>query len=307
MEGAEHLGKNEAHCHCVRMPDGSLLNRYWDTRDVPREEAYLEDVATAKASARPAHEVYRDLRAAAASGWDFSSRWCDGDALPGIRTTRIVPVDLNAFLYRLESRIAVLAARNGDPAAAQRYTLLARERRAAVDRWLWSEELDTYADYDIGHGRTRDALTAAIVVPLFVGMAADGQAKRTAAALEADLLAPGGLGTTPVNSGEQWDRPNGWAPLQWMAIRGLQQYGQHDLACRIRERWLHTVSALYRREAKLVEKYALRGQPEQAEGGGGGEYPLQDGFGWTNGVTRCLLDDDPAHPCGRARAGAPSG
>ncbi len=307
MEGAEHLAKDEVHCHCARMPDGSLLNRYWDTRDIPREEAWLEDVETAKASGRPAHDVYRDLRAAAASGWDFSSRWCDGDALSGIRTTRIVPVDLNAFLFKLESRIAVLAARVGDEAAARRYTTMARERRAAVDRWLWSETLGTYADYDLDRGRTRDALTAAIAVPLFVGMSGDAQAARTAAALESGLLAPGGLGTTQVDSGEQWDRPNGWAPLQWMAIQGLLRYGHGDLACRIRERWLRTVGNLYEREAKLVEKYALRQLPEHAEGGGGGEYPLQDGFGWTNGVTRRLLDDDPAHPCRHSRAGKARG
>ena len=41
-----------------------------------------------------------------------------------------------------------------------------------------------------------------------------------------------------------------------------------------------------RRLEELLEKYDV----ETIKPGGGGEYPLQDGFGWTNGVTRALLD-----------------
>ena len=78
-----------------------------------------------------------------------------------------------------------------------------------------------------------------------------------------------------------------------MAMRGLQHYGISALAQEIRARWLETVSAVYKRESKLVEKYALRNVPaELAMGGGGGEYPLQDGFGWTNGVLLKLLSEE---------------
>jgi alpha,alpha-trehalase len=121
-------------------------------------------------------------------------------------------------------------------------------------------------------------------------MAEPGQAAALARTIERRMLAPGGLATSGVASGEQWDRPNGWAPLQWMAIRGLAAYGHADLAHEIAKRWLATVEEVYRREAKLVEKYALREvEGDRSRGGGGGEYALQDGFGWTNGVTRCLL------------------
>ena len=123
-----------------------------------------------------------------------------------------------------------------------------------------------------------------------------------AATLRDRLLEPGGLGTTRNTSGEQWDAPNGWAPLQWMAIRGLRAHGHHALAADIAHRWLETVGSLYEREGKLVEKYAMRPLPDGAHGGGGGEYPLQDGFGWTNGVTRRLLHEDPRDPAGQARA-----
>ncbi len=47
------------------------------------------------------------------------------------------------------------------------------------------------------------------------------QAERLADAVRARLLTPGGIMATEYESGEQWDKPNGWAPLQWMAIRGI--------------------------------------------------------------------------------------
>src|SRR4029078_11163085 len=74
MEGERSLAPGAAHRRLVRLRDGTLLNRSWDDRDTPREEAYREDVATARESGRPAAEVYRDLRAAAESGWGFWAR-----------------------------------------------------------------------------------------------------------------------------------------------------------------------------------------------------------------------------------------
>ena len=106
-----------------------------------------------------------------------------------------------------------------------------------------------------------------------------------------------------ARQGEQWDEPNGWAPLQWLAIRGLARYGHAVLARELGHRWLTTVGSLYERESKLVEKYALDAPADGARGGSGGEYPLQDGFGWTNGVTRKLLHEDPSHPMHHACAG----
>ena len=108
-------------------------------------------------------------------------------------------------------------------------------------------------------------------------------------------------------SDQQWDRPNGWAPLQWMGLRGLRAYGHTALADEIADRWLATVAEVYEAEGKLVEKYALREIPGgRTHGGGGGEYPLQDGFGWTNGVTRALLAEHPRHAAHRACARVPA-
>jgi alpha,alpha-trehalase len=104
--------------------------------------------------------------------------------------------------------------------------------------------------------------------------------------VQAQLLKPGGLVTTTIESGEQWDAPNGWAPLQWIAVKGLADYGESDLARTIASRWMNNVVATYRRTGKLMEKYNVV-DPSLASGGG--EYPGQDGFGWTNGVLRKLL------------------
>jgi alpha,alpha-trehalase len=134
----------------------------------------------------------------------------------------------------------------------------------------------------------RDDITAAALFPLFVGVARRQRAHETAEHVGAALLETGGLSTSTIETGEQWDAPNGWAPLQWIAVEGLERHGEHALAQQIGTRFLASVEAVYAAEQKLVEKYDV--EAGATVGGGGGEYPLQDGFGWTNGVTLMLLD-----------------
>ena len=281
MEGAESVAPGQQSARVARLSDGHLLNRYWDPRDTPRDESWREDVATASDSSRPAGDVYRDLRAGAESGWDFSSRWLDGEALSSIRTTMIAPIDLNAFLFGLETAIAV----SGD-AEATYYERLAADRREAMNIYLWNAADGYFGDYDIGNGMLRSPLTAASLAPLLVGAATQEQADATAKAVESGLLASGGLNTTLNHSGQQWDRPNGWAPLQWIAVAGLQNYGHNSLARDIAARWVHTVGATFARTGLLFEKYDV----ETSGAGGGGEYETQTGFGWTNGVTADFID-----------------
>lgn len=292
MEGADAASPRAAR-RVVVLPDGSVLNRYWDDRDVPRPESYLQDVRTAQqAPEREPAQVYRDLRAAAESGWDFSSRWLgDGKTLATIRTTSIVPVDLNSLLHHLETSIAKACSLQGEPGCVDEFAGRAEQRARGIERYLWNER-GHYADYDWEKGRIRDDLTAAALYPLYVGIASDERAQATARAVESTLLAPGGIPATTVDTGQQWDAPNGWAPLHWVAVEGLRRYGQTALAEQIGTRFLTDVTTLFAREGKLVEKYAVSGT--DFGGGGGGEYPLQDGFGWTNGVTLMLLDLYPA-------------
>jgi alpha,alpha-trehalase len=287
MEGADTLEPGKAHRRVVRLDDGTLLNRYWDDRDSPREESYREDVETARMSNRPVADVYRDLRAGAESGWDFSSRWlADGKSLATINTTALVPVDLNSLLFHLETILAKAYAVSRKPERAAEFRARAALRKAAVRRYLWDAREGIYTDYLWRENKPTGTVTAASVYPLFFGLATQAQADRVAQVVRARLLKPGGLVTTTVQSGQQWDAPNGWAPLQWIAIEGLNAYGKRALAQTIARRWIGRVVTAYRNTGKLMEKYNVVNPSLVA---GGGEYPGQDGFGWTNGVVRKLL------------------
>ncbi|KWA38308.1 trehalase [Burkholderia multivorans] len=288
MQGESTTPRGQAARHVVAMPDGAVLNRYWDASDTPRDESYLEDVTTAKAaSGRAANDVYRDLRAGAESGWDYSSRWLgDGKTLATIRTTSIVPVDLNSLMFHLERTIVKGCTITHDVGCVIDFSGRAARRALAINRWLWNRG-GYYGDYDWQLRKSRDGVTAAALYPLFAGVAWPERAKATAREVRKTLLQPGGLATTTETTGQQWDAPNGWAPLQWIAIEGLRRYGEPALAKDIGTRFLADVKHVYATEGKLVEKYVVEGAGQG--GGGGGEYPLQDGFGWTNGVTLKLL------------------
>lgn len=285
MDGAMALRPGAAHRRVVKLADGTVLNRYWDDRNTPREEAYKEDVATARQAGSGLPEVYRHLRAAAESGWDFSSRWLAGKTLSTIHTTDLIPPDLNSLLYRLERTIAKGCEITADAACAKDMNSKAEARKAAITRYLWNEKSGAFTDYDWRKQQLNAQVTAATVYPLYFNVASKAQGKTIATTVRATLLQPHGLATTAVRTGEQWDAPNGWAPLQWLAIKGLNNYGEQQLAATIAQRWVGKNLQVFKATGKLVEKYDVSGDAA----GGGGEYPLQDGFGWTNGVLRKLL------------------
>jgi alpha,alpha-trehalase len=304
MQGASALRRGMARRRVVAMPDGSILNRYWDDRDTPRDESYREDTELAHASGRPARQVFRDIRAAAESGWDFSSRWfADGHTRGTIDTTEIVPIDLNSLLFGLENAIRSGCERQADKGCAEEFARRAAARHATIDRYLWDASTGAYLDYRWTHRAPVARLSAATLYPLFVALASESQAAAVSKTMSRELLKPGGIVTTPLDTGQQWDAPNGWAPIQWIAIAGLRQYGQVSLAATIACRWMTNVEDVYRQSGKLVEKYDV---VTTGRSGGGGEYPLQDGFGWTNGVMRKLIalyPEDSARQCDVNRGG----
>lgn len=274
----------------IKLDKTTYLNRYFDNYAAPRPESYSEDVETAKlAEDRADKQVYVDLRAGAESGWDFSSRWFgDPDKIETIQTTDLIPVDLNCLLYNLEIKIADCYRSLLQFPLAKYYRDRASKRRAAIDRYLWDEAKGFYFDYDFAKREQRSDYTLAGTFPLYAGLASAEQAARVAQVIEEKFLQDGGVVTTLKDTGQQWDWPNGWAPLQWTTIIGLRRYGYHQLADAIKFRWLATNEALYLNEGKFVEKYNV---VDPTELGGGGEYQLQDGFGWTNGVFLALKRD----------------
>jgi alpha,alpha-trehalase len=287
MQGEKNLRPGTAHRRVVSLPDSAVLNRYWDDADTPRDESYREDTGLAQRSGRIPAQLYRDVRAAAESGWDFSSRWfADGKTLETINTTEIIPVDLNSLLFGLEQAIGSGCARVHDAACVTEFAHRARARRAAVNRYLWDAAGGVFHDYRWVKRQQVPRLSAATLYPLFVALASRPQAQAVAATVSRDLLKAGGIVTTPLVSGQQWDAPNGWPPVQWIGISGLRHYAISPLADSVACRWMVSVNRVYRESSKLVEKYDVM---TTGRVGGGGEYPLQDGFGWTNGVMRKLM------------------
>ncbi|AMR32018.1 trehalase [Mucilaginibacter sp. PAMC 26640] len=288
MLGGAGLAKGKANHRTVRMPDGSLLNRYWDESDEPREESYIKDVDAAKLTKQPLPVFYHNIRAAAASGWDFSSRWFDASGqLATIQTADLVPVDLNCLMYNMELTIARSYQAKHNYQLFQMYLGKAAARKKAILKYCWDEKAAWFVDYNFTNNQQSSIPTLAAVFPLEFKIASDAQAQKIADGLKANFLKAGGLVTTLNFSGQQWDAPNGWAPLQYMAIDGLENYKHHNLAKDIATRWMNLNIRVFKQTGKLLEKYNVVDTSLTA---GGGEYPLQDGFGWTNGVLLKLMN-----------------
>jgi alpha,alpha-trehalase len=283
MQDKEQLSpKNQASKRVVLLEKGVVLNRYWDDHDTPRPESYREDMELAKGSSVYPEGIFRDIRAAAESGWDFSSRWFkDGKNMSTIHTTEILPVDLNCLLFNLEKTIFrgyLLAGKKGK---TDQYFALANQREKAIEKYFFNEKKSFYSDYDFIEQSHKKNCTLAGIFPLFFHLSNSFQAKKIVNILEANFLKEGGLITTLNITGQQWDAPNGWAPLQYITYRGLANYGFMELANTIKSRWMQTNEKVYLATGKMTEKYNVETTNIEA---GGGEYPNQDGFGWTNGV-----------------------
>ncbi len=275
----------------VKLPDGSILNRYYDDKQTPRPESYKEDMDILNnTGVQQPSRVHLDLRAAAESGWDFSSRWFrNPNDISTIHTTDILPIDLNCLMYHLENTIAETYKSLFQPILARRFKKSAEKRKDAINKYFWSEKKQYFYDYDFTNKTQTSHITAAGMFPLFVGIATPHQAKLASETMREHLLKAGGVQTTTLNTGQQWDAPNGWAPIQWVVIKGLRNYGYHALAEEVKERWIATNLQVYSKDLKMVEKYNVS---EALHVAGGGEYPLQDGFGWTNGVLQALMNED---------------
>ncbi|MEM7105125.1 MAG: alpha,alpha-trehalase TreF [Bacteroidota bacterium] len=262
-----------------------VVNRHWDDSDEPRMESYPEDIELAETSGRAPGPLYRDLRAACESGWDFSSRWfADGKNFSTIEATKIIPVDLNALLYDLESLLADL---EPDPFKKKVYQHQMASRKAFLNQYCWNPLKGIYEDYHIEKQRTTGMPTLATLFPLFFNLSSEEQAAQVSKFTKTHFLKDGGVVTSLINSGQQWDAPNGWAPLQWITVKGLDNYGQIPLARQVAQNWVNLNEKVYQIQGKFVEKYNVEDINLDA---GGGEYDLQDGFGWTNGVYLKLIE-----------------
>lgn len=284
MSGSE---TTSAKNRVIRLSDGSILNRYWDENDTPRPEAYKEDIELSHQSKKKPSELFQNLRAAAESGWDFSSRWFeDVNSFGTIHTTEIIAVDLNCLLYQLEITISNCYELLKDTIQTKKYLQVAKQRKASILKYCWNEEKKFFFDYDFVRGKQKEHFTLAGAFPLFFKIANEHQAQEVAQTIQLKFLKFGGLTTTLSATRQQWDAPNGWAPLQWISYKGLLNYQHRDLAEQIKSNWLTANQKVYANTGKMTEKYDVWSEHGEASGG---EYPNQDGFGWTNGVYLAML------------------
>ena len=330
--------------HAVRLRDAAgrvhALSRFW-APGAARPESWREDVAIAEGLPAPQQEeLWRHVAAAAESGWDFSTRWLrdesgddsDGDdslppakeappaadaaaSLRRLRTTRVVPADLNAMLLQAARLSAGFARRLGDTDAAAAFEAAAAQRQDAIDAMLWDEAgaqwRDLILDADatppekgdedesfICTGRLSRRAFASNWMPLWCGAAAPGSARAAAAAgslRRSGLVLPGGVSASLAHSGLQWDYPNAWPPLQHALAEALEDAGDAKSARRIARAFLEAAAAGLRLAhdggdggGEMHEKYDARVAAAGAPGGGG-EYAPQVGFGWSNGAALDLL------------------
>lgn len=268
--------------------------------------------------------MYRELRATAESGWDFSTRWMLGHSisdLASLRTTQLLPVDLNAILFRVEQTLSALCDRLGDSAGGRFFSDAATARAAAIRTYLWHPADAQWYDYDLETKTPHIRVAVSNYVPLWAGGpllmgAAEGPGRgavssggEVEASLEradvlervcnslrdnSGLLQDAGVATTvhKTGGGQQWDWPNAWAPMQWLLIDGLGRLSTdcRKLARELATRWVGTSAAAWRKTGFMYEKYDAT---NFGHGGGGGEYVPQVGFGWSNGVVLDLLKRYP--------------
>ncbi|XP_070931765.1 trehalase isoform X2 [Macaca nemestrina] len=268
-----------------------LLNRYYVPYGGPRPESYSKDAELADTLPEGDREaLWAELKAGAESGWDFSSRWLIGgpnsNSLSGIRTSKLVPVDLNAFLCQAEELMSKFYSRLGNDSQATKYRTLRAQRLAALNAVLWDEETGAWFDYDLENKKKNQEFYPSNLTPLWAGCFSDpGVADKALKYLEDSriLTYQYGIPTSLQKTGQQWDFPNAWAPLQDLVIRGLAKAPlprAQEVAFQLAQNWIRTNFDVYSQKSAMYEKYDISngGQP-----GGGGEYEVQvsrPGVGW---------------------------
>ncbi|KAI6212260.1 Trehalase [Aphelenchoides fujianensis] len=262
----------------------SYLFRFFVVADGPRPESYREDIETAEhlQDNDAKNRLYGDICAAAESGRDFSGRWfaSDGDhagRMKSCRTSEIAPVELNSIIARNMRLFSEFYALLGDQQQSERYRLEYEVLRKAIHEIFWNEELGAWFCVELLFLCAHDGFDAKRVVDYLDSVGA--------------LQAPGGLPTSMKNTvdPQQWDAPNGWAPTNWIAVKGLAAYGQMDVARSIATKWIQRNFVLFQSSGgKMFEKYNVMDTCLNSKGGAG-EYECQTGFGWSNATVMDML------------------
>ena len=228
---------------------------------------------------------YKGDRSMRESGFDPSNRF----GLFNVDVIHYAPVCLNTLLFRMETEAAEVEETLGNAPGAREWRRRADTRKAAIDRYLWDEDSGLYLDYNFETKQRRKYEFATTFYPLWAGLASKAQAERVRGNLKL-FEAPGGLLTSTRVTGNQWDAPFGWAPLQMIPIDGLRRSGFQDDADRVARKFLALVVKEFEEHGTIVEKYDVQRRESDVEAGIKFGYAAnQVGFGWTNAAFLDLL------------------
>ena len=228
---------------------------------------------------------YKGDRSMRESGFDPSSRF---GAL-NVDVIHYAPVCLNTLLYIMEDDSARIMEVLGHSVAAKMWRGRADARRERINRLLWDDNAGLYRDYNFRTRRLRQYDFATTFYPLWAGIATPAQARRVRGTLTR-FEAPGGILTSTEVTGNQWDAPFGWAPLQMIAVGGLRRYDFDEDADRIATKFIALVAKEFDEHGTIVEKYDVRRRESDVAADIKFGYSAnQVGFGWTNGAVLELL------------------
>ncbi len=238
---------------------------------------------------------YKGDRSMRESGFDPTNRFGPFS----VDIIHYLPVCLNALLHQMEQDIAEVYQQlaqtqmldSADASTqAKLWTTRAATRQHSIDQHLWDDATGQYYDYHLTSERRSHYEFATTFYPLWAGTASEQQAAKVVSNL-AKFEAPGGIRTSNHFSGSQWDAPFGWAPLQLIAVEGLQRYGYHEAAERLARRFITLAVNDFERSGSLLEKYDIEACSGQVSDEIQYGYSSNEiGFGWTNGVVLALLD-----------------
>lgn len=265
--------------------------------DVAKDEYETVWMGTRKPNARQVYQGlsrYYDFNylhdiAEAESGWDMTPRFSR-------KALNYLPVDLNALLYKYETDFARAARIFGDNAEAKKWDQAAAARKKTMKKLMWDSGRGLFYDFNYVRERRGNVSSLAAYYPLWAGMVDGRQAQELVKSLRR-FEEKGGLATTdslplgqlvPGSMPTQWAYPNGWAPLQFLVIKGLQRYGYHEDARRIAMKWLRCNLDWFKHKHEFLEKYNVV-NPDKPPAKG--VYPSQTGFGWTNAVFERLCQE----------------
>lgn len=223
---------------------------------------------------------YQGDRSMRESGFDITNRFGPFS----IDIIHYAPVCLNVLLAQMESDTAKINEMLGHGEIATQWRDRAALRQERINQFLWDEEAGLYFDYNFRTGKRRQYEYATTFYPLWTGIASAEQARRVWQNL-AKFEEAGGILTSTHVSGNQWDAPFGWAPLNLIAVEGLLRYGYEEDAKRIAGKFLTMAVQEFNKTGTLVEKYDVCNCSANVSDEIFFGYSSNEiGFGWTNGT-----------------------